>query len=348
MVKRSLLSLLIMVFVSAYLSGQSFYGVVKRDDSLSTPIFQAKVEVAEYEKPPYTYKTYFDGGYKFNLSKNRTYTIRISYPGYTDTMFIVQTDKTGRPSSANLTVRLKKDGMRLMGKIKSREDDFPIKEATIILKNVLTKEEDYITTSIDGAYNFKLQYETNYKVSIDKRSSGILNRFKDTSFYVSTIGFNQPLDYKLDIFLDPVLNPDPELMDRYNSTKQPFLVNTKPNVENTQARKAKNEAPPSIVEMKQPFVQEERRKETDSAVTKIQEELDKTKRELEALRKKEENRNKSSSTNSLPASTKKKKREAANLEVVVIRDEPAKRVINEVPVLKEEDKIKDVKDSIPR
>ena len=340
--------MLIIIFACSHLSGQSFYGVVKKADSLSTPIFQAKVEVTESEKPFNTCKTYFDGGYKFNVSKNRTYTVKVSFPGYIDTTFKVQTDKAGKPFPPNLSVSLKKDGMRLMGKIKSREDDFPIKEATIILKNVMTKDEDYITTGIDGAYNFKLEFETNYKVSIDKRSSGILNHFKDTSFYVSTIGFNEPLDYKLDIYLDPVLNPDPELVDRYNSTKQPFLVNTSSASENTQVRKTKVANPTGNVEMKQPFVQEERKRETDSVVTKMKQELEKAKRELDELREREEIREKKSKGNAYQPVKRKRKKEDVNLEVVIIRDEPIKKATNESPVLNETEKAKGVQDSIPR
>lgn len=334
--------MLLIFFACAHLSGQSFYGVVKKADSLSSPIFQAQVEVMELDKPANIYKTYFDGGYKFNVSKNRTYTIKVSYPGYIDTIFTVQTDKAGKPFPPNLIVRLMKDGMRLMGKIRSREEEFPIKEATIILKNVMTKEEFSITTGIDGAYNFKLEYETNYKVSIDKRSTGILNHFKDTSFYVSTIGFNLPLDYKLDIFLDPILNPDPELIDRYNSIKQPFLANTNPTSKEKQERISKAKGSADKMEIKQPFVQEASTKEADNTVSKMQEQLEKTKRELEELKKLNESIKKNSGGISQPTSNRKKKKEDANLEVVIIRDEPVRKGT------KETDKIRGVQDSIPR
>lgn len=207
---------------------QEFIGYVKKADSTSSPIFQAKVEITEGDKPFKSLKTYFDGSFRFLPNKNQSYSVKITYSGYTDTTYTVISDKSGRIDVPSITVSLKKDGMRLMGVIKSREEDFPIKGATIVLKNVMTRKEDRITTDIDGRYNFKLEYETNYKVWLDKRSTGIFNLYKDTSFYVSTIGFNQPLDYQLDISLDAMPLPLTLVRERYDATKQHVSKNIKP------------------------------------------------------------------------------------------------------------------------
>lgn len=207
---------------------QEFIGYVKKADSTSSPIFQAKVEITEGDKPFKSLKTYFDGSFKFLPNKNQSYSVKITYSGYTDTTYTVISDKNGRIDVPSITVSLKKDGMRLMGVIKSREEDFPIKGATIVLKNVMTRKEDRITTDIDGRYNFKLEYETNYKVWLDKRSPGIFNLYKDTSFYVSTIGFNQPLDYQLDISLDAMPLPLTPAREGYDAIKQHVNKNIKP------------------------------------------------------------------------------------------------------------------------
>jgi len=99
----------------------------------------------------------------------------------------------------------------------------------------MTRKEDRITTDIDGRYNFKLEYETNYKVWLDKHSPGIFNLYKDTSFYISTIGFNQPLDYKLDISLDAMLVPLTPVREGYDATKPRFNKNVKPVISVTSA-----------------------------------------------------------------------------------------------------------------
>ncbi len=205
--KAKLFSLFLTIFCYAIISAQDFIGYVKKTDSTASPIFQAKVEITEGDKPFKSLKTYFDGSFKFTPNKNRSYNVKITYSGYTDSTYTITSDKYGKVDAPSVTVSLKKDGMRLMGVIKSREEDFPIKGATIVLKNVMTRKEDRITTDIDGRYNFKLEYETNYKVWIDKRSVGILYLYKDTSFYISTIGFNLPLDYKLDVSLSKMSLP---------------------------------------------------------------------------------------------------------------------------------------------
>lgn len=326
--KQKLLYLLLFAACCSEIFAQEFHGAVKKSDSLSTSIYQAKVEITQGTEPFASLKTYFDGGYKFAPNKNQTYTIKISYPGYIDTTFSIKSDKTGKPSPEYLVVRLKKDGMRLMGAIKSAEENFPIKDACIILKNVMTRDEKRIYTGIDGAYNFKLEYETNYKVSIDKRSLGIFNKYKDTSFYISTIGFNQPLDYKLDIALDPMLYPSTTVREGYSPVKQPANANTKPMVEVSSSAKQTANQTASIAESsnkaseeKQPFVQEDRKKkDAQDAVAKLQAELEQTKRQLEDLKKKEAEK-KTVGGASISSGNKKKPKQDPNLEVVVIRDD---------------------------
>jgi len=90
----------------------------------------------------------------------------------------------------------------------------------VILKNVMTRKEERQTTGADGSFNFKMEYETNYKVSFDKRSPGIMNIYKDTSFYVSTVGFNEPLDYRVYLRLEPadeIIEP----IEDYNPARTP-------------------------------------------------------------------------------------------------------------------------------
>ncbi len=240
--KSQLLSLISILFSCATIYAQDFIGYVKKADSTSSPVFQAKVEITEGNKPFKIFKTYFDGSFKFTPNKSQTYLLKISYSGYADTAYTFTTDKNAKADVQSVTVKLKKDGMRLMGMVKSREEDFPIKGATVVVRNVMTRKEDRITTEIDGKYNFKLEYETNYKVWIDKRSTGIFNVYKDTSFYISTIGFNQPLDYKLDIFLDWMEeNTTTPVREGYDASKQPANKNLKP-VINIASSDSKNEA----------------------------------------------------------------------------------------------------------
>ena len=241
--KSQLLSLFSIFFSCATIYAQDFIGYVKKADSTSSPIFQAKIEITEGDRLFKTFKTYFDGSFKFTPNKSQTYLLKISYSGYTDTAYTITTDKNAKADMQSVTVKLKKDGMRLMGMVKSREEDFPIKGATVVVRNVMTRKEDRITTDIDGKYNFKLEYETNYKVWIDKRSTGIFNVYKDTSFYISTIGFNQPLDYKLDIFLDWVdENTTTPVREGYDASKQPVNKNLKPVISIANADN-KNEVP---------------------------------------------------------------------------------------------------------
>jgi hypothetical protein len=63
--------------------------------------------------------------------KARPIKIHITYTGYTDTTFEVSTDKNGALNANNVLVKLKKDGMRLMGVVKSAEEDFPIQGAVV-------------------------------------------------------------------------------------------------------------------------------------------------------------------------------------------------------------------------
>lgn len=221
--------LLLLSFVSAitFVQAQEFIGYVKKFDTSAVAVFQAKVEITENNQPATIVKTYFDGSYKFTPGKSRTYTLHITYPGYTDTTFTISSDKKGIPTPASVTAVLKKDGMRLLGVIKSKEEDFPIKGATIAVKNIMTRKEDRVTTDIDGYYNVKLEYETNYRVSIDKRSAGVINRFRDTAFYISTVGFNMPLDYRLDIALEP----STETITPYSDYRPVASKATKPVVE---------------------------------------------------------------------------------------------------------------------
>jgi len=199
--------------------GQSFKGYVRENDSLATPIYHASVEVRESGGHIVSSsKTYFDGSFKFDVVKDQNYSIHISVPGYVDTTYRVVTDKKGKPIRDSVTVRLKKDGMRLVGHVQG-SDNLPIKNATLILKNVMTRKEDRQTTGNDGYFNFKLEYETNYRINIDKRSLGIINKYQDTTFYVSTVGFNKPLDYALDIILLPDEKQNTEIPEGYNAAE---------------------------------------------------------------------------------------------------------------------------------
>ena len=227
-VKIKLSFLFLTLLCCTQIFGQDFIGFVKKGDSTSAPIYQATVEILQNNKSVSSLKTYFDGSFKFTPAKNQAYTIKISYSGYSDTTYSISADKKAIPTPATVTVKLKKDGMRLMGEVKSADESFPIKDVTIILKNVMTRQEDRQTTSVNGQYNFKLDYETNYRLSIDKRSSGVFNKYRDTTFYVSTIGFNQPLDYKLDINLTKDLTQHNEMPSGYNASKVTASKDLKP------------------------------------------------------------------------------------------------------------------------
>lgn len=314
--KQKFYVLLVLWFSTGQLFAQDFTGTVKKNDSLSAPIYQANVDILEGGKPFKMLKTYFNGTYKFTPAKSQTYRIHITYNGYTDTTFEVSTDKNGALNANNVLVKLKKDGMRLMGVVKSAEEDFPIQGAVVVLKNIMTRLESRQTTGIDGAYNFKLDYETNYKFSIDKRSTGIINKYKDTTFYFSTVGFNIPLDYKLNVALDPVLYAQTDVREGYDPTT---AKNPKTNPVVTTAPTKEKELVP-FAETKQPFIAAEKLKIADDKIAQLQAELEKALKEIEALRKRELEAKKTPdlSINTTPAS--KKRKEDKNLEVGVIKD----------------------------
>jgi outer membrane protein OmpA-like peptidoglycan-associated protein len=331
-VKQKFYVLLVLWFSTGQLFAQDFTGTVKKNDSLSAPIYQANVDILEGGKPFKMLKTYFNGTYKFTPAKSQTYKIHITYTGYTDTTFEVSTDKNGALNANNVLVKLKKDGMRLMGVVKSAEEDFPIQGAVVVLKNIITRLESRQTTGIDGAYNFKLDYETNYKFSIDKRSTGIINKYKDTTFYFSTVGFNIPLDYKLNVALDPVLCAQTDVREGYDPTT---AKNPKTNPVVTTALTKEKELVP-FAETKQPFIAAEKLKIADDKIAQLQAELEKALKEIEALRKRELEAKKTPdlSINTTPAS--KKRKEDKNLEVGVIKDYIVKPAVENSNTIEED------------
>ena len=191
-------------FIFSILIGkaQTFEGFVVENDSVETPLFQANVAVTKANQELFVLKTYFDGKFSFKSTPNTTYLLLVSYPGRKDTTVTITTDKKGLNPFSGKKIKLKKDGMRLLGKLVDKETDLPIQAAGLTLKNIMTRKEDKIITQLDGTYNFKLDYETNYLLKLDKRSPGIMNKFQDTSLYISTIGFNLPLDFVMDIYLN--------------------------------------------------------------------------------------------------------------------------------------------------
>lgn len=330
--KQKFYVLLVLWFSTGQLFAQDFTGTVKKNDSLSAPIYQANVDILEGGKPFKMLKTYFNGTYKFTPAKSQTYKIHITYTGYTDTTFEVSTDKNGALNANNVLVKLKKDGMRLMGVVKSAEEDFPIQGAVVVLKNIMTRLESRQTTGIDGAYNFKLDYETNYKFSIDKRSTGIINKYKDTTFYFSTVGFNIPLDYKLNVALDPVLYAQTDVREGYDPTT---AKNPKTNPVVTTALTKEKELVP-FAETKQPFIAAEKLKIADDKIAQLQAELEKALKEIEALRKRELEAKKTPdlSINTTPAL--KKRKEDKNLEVGVIKDYIVKPAVENSNTIEED------------
>ncbi len=179
----------------------SFRGVVIEDSISKSPIYQAAVKVLENGTEVAKLTTYFDGAFTYPTQKGKVYEFTVSVAGTKDVTVNVITDKRGTPTPASAYFTMRKDGLRLVGRVKDVVSNMPIYKADVILKDVQTREETRFTTNIDGLYNLKLKYETNYRVSIDKRSPGIINRYEDTVFFVSTVGFNLPLDYELDIAL---------------------------------------------------------------------------------------------------------------------------------------------------
>ena len=206
---------------------QTLMGKVTDSDSALTPLFQATVLQMQNGKTVGTYKTYFDGTYQIKINKGQTYQLKFSYPGKADTSVVITIDKKGNLSTGTLFITLQKDGLRLSGFVIDQAQDIPIQDAYIILRNVMTRKETKYITGSDGAYNLRMDYETNYTVRIDKLSPGILNRYSDTSFIISTIGFNKPAEFRMDIKLRPAsgyIIPRPE----YDPTANPDNKNIKP------------------------------------------------------------------------------------------------------------------------
>jgi len=213
---------------------QEFRGVVKKVDSLVIPVYQARVEVKmEISKRIDTLQTNMDGEYFFALQKGQKYSVRISYPGYgyADTSFTFSTDKKGSTTAKDIIVQLKRDGITIAGGVRGVGDNFPVRDAMVILKNVMTREEHRVTTGVGGYFSFRLDYENNYRLSVDKYSPGILNKYRDTSFYISTIGFNRPADFMLNIYLEEDHARNTEPMEGYDPTKPTANQSLKPSVD---------------------------------------------------------------------------------------------------------------------
>ena len=211
------------------MKAQDLVGKVTDMDSARSPLFLAEIAQMQDGHTIATYKTYFDGTYRLKVKPSQTYQLKVSFPGRTDTTVTVSVDKHGTLYSGSLFISLRKDGMRLTGFILDRVQDIPINDAIIVLRNVMTRKEEKYTTDGNGAYNLKMDYETNYTLKIDKMSPGILNKYQDTSFNISTIGFNIPLDFRLDIKLGPTngyIAPRKE----YDPKAKPVNRNLKPSL----------------------------------------------------------------------------------------------------------------------
>lgn len=204
-----------------------FKGIVCEDSSAQSPLFQAQVFVLANGAEVLKLSSDFDGTFGIKTAKNTFYSVKVVYPGCKEVSLEFQTDKKGNPTPATAIFVMKKDGLRLVGKVLDAITKMPIERADVILKDIQTREEIRFTTGKDGSYNLKLRYETNYRVSIDKRSPGIVNRYEDTVFFVSTLGFNQPLDYALDI----VLRPAQQLTNRTEYAPIPNKPASKPIIE---------------------------------------------------------------------------------------------------------------------
>ena len=208
-------------------TAQTLIGKITDQDSARTPLFLAEVTQLQEGRAIATYKTYFDGSYRIKVAPGQTYQLRVSFPGRSDTTVSISVDKHSTLYSGTLFISLRKDGMRLTGFIIDQAQDIPIKDACIVLRNVMTREEERYTTDVNGSYNLKMDYETNYTLRIDKMSPGIINKYQDTSFNISTIVFNKPLDFRLDIRLGPTngyIAPRPE----YDPHAKPVNRNLKP------------------------------------------------------------------------------------------------------------------------
>ena len=193
--------ILILLTCSLKVSAQELVGKITESDSAGTPIYQAVVTQSLDGKVIATYNTFFDGTYRLKVKPKETYEINASYPGHKDSTISVSIDKRNMLTDGTLNIALRKDGMRLMGYVMDRDQDIPIKDAGIVIRNVMTRKEEKYFTDVNGYYNLKMEFETNYSLHIDKRSPGILNKYQDTSFNISTIAFDQALDFKLDIKL---------------------------------------------------------------------------------------------------------------------------------------------------
>lgn len=223
---------LILIFLCsiARAEAQGLLGKITDNDSAATVLFQAEITQYQDGKVIGTYKTYYDGSYRIKVKPNQTYELKATYPGRSDTTVTITTDKFGTLATGSLNISLRKNGLRLMGYILDQEDDIPIKDAGIIIRNVMTRKEDKYFTDVNGYYNLKMDFETNYTFKIDKRSPGIINKFQDTSFNISTIGFNQPLDFRLDIRLGPARDFVKERPE-YDPYARPDNKNLKPVVQ---------------------------------------------------------------------------------------------------------------------
>ena len=70
----------------------------------------------------------------------------------------------------------------------------------------------------------------NYRVTLDKRSDGLFNKYRDTVFYISTIGISRPLNYSMNIMLEEDKEKTTEPIEGYDATK-PANNNLKPEVD---------------------------------------------------------------------------------------------------------------------
>ena len=148
--RRNLLFLLLMVLFTANLFSQEFHGLVLKNDSLDTPILQASILVSfQGNQSTINLGSLPDGSYRFALKKSLKYSVKISYASgdYADTTFFFTTDKNDKPSAQNVIVRMKKNGIWLSeyGAFSVR-NFFPHADATVIVKNVMTRQERRYTT----------------------------------------------------------------------------------------------------------------------------------------------------------------------------------------------------------
>lgn len=228
--RKSYYFLFILLICSLRAVSQELAGKISDSDSAGTALYQAVVTQSQAGKTIATYKTYFDGTYHVKVKPNQIYQLTASYPGRKDSTVSIAVDRNGTLIGGTVLIALKKNGLRLMGYVLDRDEDLPIKDAGIVVRNVMTRREEKYFTDVNGYYNLKMDFETNYTFKIDKRSPGIINKFQDTSFNISTIGFNQPLDFRFDIKLGPAegfIKARPQ----YDPYAKPENKNLKPVVE---------------------------------------------------------------------------------------------------------------------